>query len=103
MLRKPNLTFVTLKKKVTTPKRIGFLRGLWGSYIPGFNLIAVILFELTHENGCLTEFDLCDLCDLENQGQDPKIKRLAQGPWGKYIPGFNLIAVIVFELSCRNR
>ena len=65
MLQKLNLTFVTcdLQIKVTTPKQTGFLRGLWGSHIPSFNLIAVILFELLCGNGCLTEFDLCDLCD----------------------------------------
>ena len=38
MLQKPNLTSVTLKLKVTTPKRIGFLGGLWGRCIPGFKL-----------------------------------------------------------------
>ena len=54
MLRKPNLTFVTsvtLKIKVTTPKWIGFLRSLWESYILGFNLIAVKLFEVSRGNG----------------------------------------------------
>ena len=35
---------VTLRIKVTTPKQLGFFRGPWGSYIPGFNLIAVKLF-----------------------------------------------------------
>ncbi len=43
MLRKDNLTFVTsvtFKIKVTTPKRKGFLRGLLGSYIPSFKVIA---------------------------------------------------------------
>ena len=56
MLQKLNLIFVTsvtFKIKVTTPKRIGFLRGPWGSYIPGFSLIAVILFELSCGNECL--------------------------------------------------
>ena len=55
MLWKPNLTFVisvTLKIKVMTTQ-VGFLRGLWGSYILSFNLIAVKLFELSHGNGCL--------------------------------------------------
>ena len=54
MLQKTNLTFVTsvtLKTKVTTQKQIAFLRGLWGSYIPGFNLIAVQLLELLRRNG----------------------------------------------------
>ena len=37
-----------------------------------------------------TEFDLCD---LENQGHDPKTERLPQGLWGSYILGFTLIAV----------
>ncbi len=40
-----------------------------------------------------TEFDFCDLCDLENQGHDPKTERLPQGLWGSYILGFTLIAV----------
>ena len=56
MLQKLNLTFVTpvtLKIKVTTPIQIGFFRGLWGSYIPGLNLIAVKLFESSCGNGCL--------------------------------------------------
>ncbi len=60
MLRKPNLTFVTsvtLKIKVTTPKQKAFLRGRWGSYIPGFNLIAVVLFELSRGNGTDTKID----------------------------------------------
>ena len=30
-----------------------------------------------------TEFDFCDLCDDENQGQVPKTSRLPQGPMGK--------------------
>ena len=71
-LWKPKLTFVTLKIKVTTPKWISFPGGLWGSYTPGFDLIAVILFELSCRNGCLTKIDLFDLCDLENQGHNPK-------------------------------
>ena len=89
MLRKSNLTFVTsvtLKIKVTTPKLIVFLRNLWGSYIPEFNLIAVILFELSCRNKCLTEFDLCDLCDLDNQGHNSKMNRVPWGLWGSYIP-----------------
>ena len=47
MSQKTNLTFVTLTIKVTSPKQTDFLTGLWGSYIPGIDLIAVILFELT--------------------------------------------------------
>ena len=39
------MTFVTLKIKVTTPKEIGFLRGLWGSDIPGLKLMAVKLLS----------------------------------------------------------
>ena len=41
MLQKPNLTFVTLKIKAVTAKQIGFVKGLWGSYIPGFKVIVV--------------------------------------------------------------
>ena len=48
-----------------------------------------------------TEFDLCELCDLEIQGHDPETDRLPLGLWESYIPGFNLIAVIL-ELSHRN-
>ncbi len=44
---------VTSKIRVTTPKQIGFLRGLRGSYIPGMKLIAVKLFELSCRNGCV--------------------------------------------------
>ena len=54
MLQKPNLSFVTsvtLKVKVMTSKRRGSLRGLWGSYIPSINLIAVKLLELSFANG----------------------------------------------------
>ena len=86
MLQKPNLTFVTsatLIFKVMTPYQTGFRRGLWGSYIPGFNLMTVIRFELSCRNGSLTDFDLCDLCHLENQGHDAKTIRLPQGPMGK--------------------
>ena len=57
MLQKSNLTFVTLKIKVITPKLIGFCRGLWGSYIPGFKLIAVKLFELSQGNGLYGQTD----------------------------------------------
>ena len=56
MPQTPNITFVThvtLKIKVTSPKQIGFLRGLWRSYIPGFKLIAEKHFELLCGNGCL--------------------------------------------------
>ncbi len=55
MLPKPNLTFVTsvtLKIKVITPKQLGFLRGLWISYIQSINMIAVTL-SLLCGNGCL--------------------------------------------------
>ena len=55
-----NLTLVTsvaLKIKVTTPKRIGFLGGQWGSCILGFKLIAVKLFELLRGNGVLRQID----------------------------------------------
>ena len=78
-LRKTNLTFVTSvtwKIKITTPKQMDFLGGLWGGYIPGFNLIHVILSYLSCGNGCPTEFDLCDLCDLENQAREPKMNIL---------------------------
>ena len=53
MLQKQNLTFltsVTLKIKVTTPKSIGFLRGIWENYILGMKLIAVKLFEVLRRN-----------------------------------------------------
>ena len=45
MLLKLNFTFVTsvtLNINVTTPKHTGFLRDIWGSYIPSFSLVAVI-------------------------------------------------------------
>ena len=83
MLQKPNLIFVTsvtMKIKVTTPKQIGFLGGLWGNYVPGFNLTAVIVFELLCGNECLIE---CDVCDREIQGHDPKTNMSLQGPMGK--------------------
>ena len=60
MLRKPNLTFVTsatLKIKVTTPKQIRFLGGLWGRHIPCFKLIAVKLFELLRGNNVFGQTD----------------------------------------------
>ena len=38
----PNLS-LTLKIKVMMPKAIGILRHLWASYIPSFNLIAVVI------------------------------------------------------------
>ena len=60
MLWKLNLTFVrsvTLKIKVTTPKQIGFLGGLWGSCIPGLKLIAVRLFEFLRGNGVFGQTD----------------------------------------------
>ena len=47
-------------------------------------------FELSHRNGYLIEFDLCDLCDLENQGHDPKIYRLPQGPREKLYTRFQV-------------
>ena len=47
------VTSITLKIKVTALKHIGFLSDLWGSYIPGFNLIAVKLFELSRGTRCL--------------------------------------------------
>ena len=55
-----NLTFVTsvtLKIKVATPKQISFLWGLWRSYIPGFELIAVNLFKLSHGIGVFGQTD----------------------------------------------
>ena len=60
MLQKPNVTFmtsVTSEIKVTTAKQKWFLRSIWGSYIPGFNLIAVILLELLHGNCVFGQMD----------------------------------------------
>ena len=48
---------VTLKIKVTTPKQIGFLRGLWECDIPDLQLTAVKLFELSHGNGVFQQTD----------------------------------------------
>ena len=59
-----------------------------GFTVPVFNLIAVILFELSCRNGCLTI-----------NVTTPKQIVFLRGLWGSYIPGFNLIAVILFELS----
>ena len=89
MFRKLKLTFeifvtsLTLKIRVTTPKEIGFLGGLWRGYILGFSLVAVILLKLSYRSGFVTEHDFCDLCDLENQGHDPKTNRVPQGPMGE--------------------
>ena len=48
-------------------------------------MIAVILFELSCGNGSVIEFDLCDLCDRENQDHNPKTNRLPQGHIGKQV------------------
>ena len=92
-----------LENQGDNSKMKGFPRDLWGNYIPGFSLIPVVFFELLCGNACLTEFDLCELCDLENQGHNPNMNRLPQGPMGKvYIPGFKLKAEKHFELLCGN-
>ena len=56
-LRSTFMTSVTLKIKVATPKQIKFLSSLWGSYIPGFKVIAVKLSELLHGNGVFGQTD----------------------------------------------
>ena len=48
---------MTLKIKVMTSKQIVFFRGLWGSYILCFNLIAVKLFELLCGNDSDSKID----------------------------------------------
>ena len=60
MLQKPNLTivvFVTLKIKVMAPKQIGLLGGLWGSFIPSINLIAVNSLSYRTEMGVFGQTD----------------------------------------------
>ncbi len=52
--------------------------------------------------GAKTIFEFCDLCDLENQGHNPKTNRLLWGLWRRHIPGFKLIAAKLLELSCQN-
>ncbi len=51
------VTSVTMKIKVTAPKQIGFLRGLWKSYIPGFNLVAVKYFFYHEEKHVFAQTD----------------------------------------------
>ena len=60
-------------------------------------MIAVIRFDLL--NGCVTEFDFSDLCDVESQGHNRKMDRVPQGPTVSYIPDFNSIAVRLLDLS----
>ena len=50
-------TVKCLLMKVTTPKQIGFHRGLWGNYIPGFNLIAVKCLSYHAEMGVFRQTD----------------------------------------------
>ena len=48
-------------------------------YVPSFQLIALKLWSYRPES----EFDLCDFCDLKNQGHDPETNSIPQGPMGK--------------------
>ena len=61
--------------------------------VPRFKLIALKLLSYALE----TEFDLCELSDLENKVLTPKQIGFPMGLWGSYIPSINMIAVKPFE------
>ncbi len=98
MPQKPNSIFVasvTLKTEVMTPKRIGFLMGLWGSYILWFNLTAVILFELSHGNCSDPKID--PVTPILNP-VTPKYMGILPDPRQLSVPGFKLMALELLEL-----
>ena len=68
--------------------------------LPDLRQVSVASLKLTAlkrlELCSKTEFDLCDLCDLENQGHDPKTNRVPWGPMGKVYSRFEVDSCKLF-------